>query len=272
MFSKMMQDRRDPYGFKVQDRISARRISSLKKYQLMVIGTESWLDLLKYEAVTLLVSRLPGALGLFLRSKIYPWLLGEVGRGVVFGANMTLRHPRKIRIGNATIIDDNVLIDAKGSDNRGITIGEDCFIGRNSILSCKDGDIELGDRANVGFNCNIMSSSLVRVGRDNLISAYTYLVGGGNYDLDRVDIPINKSLREDGNRGIRLDDNVWIGTHSVVLDGISIGEGAAVAAGAVVAKDIPAWSIAAGVPAAVVRQRPLDRSTRRAPGEAASPR
>jgi len=251
----MMQDRRDPYGFKVQDRISARRISSLKKYQLMVIGSESWLDLLKYETVTLLVSRLPGALGLFLRSKMYPWLLGEVGRGVVFGANMTLRHARKIRIGNATIIDDNVLIDAKGSDNHGITIGEDCFIGRNSILSCKGGDIELGDRANVGFNCNITSTSLVRVGRDNLISAYTYLVGGGNYDLGRVDIPINKSLREDRDRGIRLGDNVWIGAHSVVLDGVTVGEGAAVAAGAVVAKEVPAWSIAAGVPAAVVKQR-----------------
>jgi len=271
MFSKMMQDRRDPYGFKVQDRISARRISSLKKYQLMVIGTESWLDLLKYEAVTLLVSRLPGALGLFLRSKIYPWLLGEVGRGVVFGANMTLRHPHKIRIGNDTIIDDNVLIDAKGSDNRGITIGDDCFIGRNSILSCKDGDIELGDRANVGFNCNIMSTSLVRVGRDNLISAYAFLVGGGNYDLDRVDIPINKSLREDRNRGIRLDDNVWIGAHSVVLDGVAVGEGAAVAAGAVVAKEVPAWSIAAGVPAAVVKQRAQGDGTRGEPRAGPAP-
>jgi acetyltransferase-like isoleucine patch superfamily enzyme len=243
----------------------SRRCFTWRRYQLMVIGTESWFDLLKYEAVVLLVSRLPGALGLFLRSRMYPWLLGEVGRGVVFGANMTLRHPHKIRIGNDTIIDDNVLIDAKGSDNRGITVGDDCFIGRNSILSCKDGDIELGDRANVGFNCNIMSTSLVRVGRDNLISAYAYLVGGGNYDLDRVDIPINKSLREDRNRGIRLADDVWIGAHSVVLDGVSVGEGAAVAAGAVVARDIAAWSIAAGVPAAVVKQRPRDHGTRGEP-------
>jgi acetyltransferase-like isoleucine patch superfamily enzyme len=190
---------------------------------------------------------------------------------VVFGANMTLRHPHKIRIGNDTIIDDNVLIDAKGSDNRGITIGDDCFIGRNSILSCKDGDIELGDRANVGFNCNIMSTSLVRVGRDNLISAYTFLVGGGNYDLDRVDIPINKSLREDRNRGIRLDDNVWIGAHSVVLDGVAVGEGAAVAAGAVVAKEVPAWSIAAGVPAAVVKQRAQGDGTRGEPRAGPAP-
>jgi acetyltransferase-like isoleucine patch superfamily enzyme len=258
-------------AFKIQDRISGRRLSSRKKYQLMVVGTNSWFYLIKYEAVFLLVSRLPGALGLFLRSKMYPWVLGQVGHGVVFGANMTLRHAYKIKIGNNTIIDDNVMIDAKGSDNRGITIGDDCFIGRNSILSCKDGDIELGDRANVGFNCNIMSTSLVRVGRDNLISAYTYLVGGGNYDLDSVDIPINKSLRAERNRGIRLGDNVWIGAHSVVLDGVSIGEGAAIAAGAIVAKDMPAWSIAAGVPAAVVKQRGQARGPCREPPDGPTP-
>lgn len=256
-------------AFKIQDGISARRMSALRKYQLMVIGSESWWDLIKYELVVLLVSRVPGALGLLLRARLYPWLLGEVGKGVVFGANITLRHPHKIRIGGGSIFDDNVLLDAKGNSNAGITIGDDCFIGRNSILSCKDGDIELGDRANVGFNCNIMSTSRVRVGRDNLISAYTYLVGGGNYDLDRVDIPINKSLREDRARGIRLDDNVWIGAHSIVLDGVSVGYGSAVAAGAVVSKDMPAWSIAAGVPASVVRQRPIAADAAREPGAVA---
>jgi len=72
---------------------------------------------------------------------------------------------------------------------------------------------------------------------------------------------ISEALREDRNRGIRLGDNVWIGTHSVVLDGVSVGEGAAVAAGAVVAKEVPAWSIAARVPAAVVKQRALGHGT-----------
>jgi acetyltransferase-like isoleucine patch superfamily enzyme len=258
-------------AFKIQDPISARRMSALEKYRLLVIGTNSWWDLLRYELLVLLVSRLPGALGLLLRGRLYPWLLGKVGKGVVFGAGITLRHPGKIRIGDNSIIDDNVVLDAKGSSNRGITIGKDCFIGRNTILSCKNGDIELGDRANVSSNCSIMSTSVVRVGRDNLISAYTYLVGGGNYDLDRVDIPINKSLREDRNRGIRLDDDVWIGAHSIVLDGVSVGHGAAIAAGAVVSKDMPAWSIAAGVPASVIRQRPVDRGTSRAPCEGALP-
>ena len=83
-----------------------------------------------------------------------------------------------------------------------------------------------------------------------------YIVGGGNYDLDRTDVPINRSLREDGAHGIRLADDVWIGTHSIVLDGVSVGEGTAIAAGSVVTGDIPGRSIAAGAPARIVKERP----------------
>lgn len=119
-------------SFKVQDAISGYRGSLACKYQRMVIGSDRWWDLIRYELVVLLASRLPGALGLFLRGRLYPWLLGEVGRGVAFGTNVTLRHPHKIRVGDGVIIDDNVLLDAKGEGNRGITIGRDCFIGRNS--------------------------------------------------------------------------------------------------------------------------------------------
>jgi acetyltransferase-like isoleucine patch superfamily enzyme len=86
---------------------------------------------------------MPGALGLALRKACYPWLLGRCGRNVVFGQNVTLRHPHKIEIGDNVVIDDNCLLDAKGettrdSDRHGV------FVGRNTILSCKNGDIDLG--------------------------------------------------------------------------------------------------------------------------------
>jgi len=243
-------------SFKVQDKISGRKASSFEKYREMVIGRPGFMFFLKFELIMLFFSRLPGALGLFLRSKTYPLILGSVGRGVVFGANITFRHPHKIHIGARSIIDDNVMLDAKGNTNRGIEISEDCFVGRNSILSCKNGDIVLKERANVGFNAEIFSSKVVIIGRDNLISAYTYVVGGGNYDLNRTDVTINRSLNEDRARGVRLDDNIWIGTHSVLLDGVSIGEGSAVAAGSVVNGTIPAFVVVGGTPARVIKERP----------------
>ena len=83
---------------------------------------------------------------------------------MVFGQHVVLRHPHKIRIGDNVVIDDNCLLDAKGESNDGITIGSGVFIGRNTIVSCKNGDITIGERANIGFNCEVFSASRVTIG------------------------------------------------------------------------------------------------------------
>lgn len=243
-------------SYKVQDEVAGRQTSAMQKYQDMVIGSRSMWALIKYELIILLTCSTPGALGLVLRSKLYPLILGDVGRGVVFGRNMTLRHPHKIRIGDGVIIDDNVMLDAKGETNEGIIISDNCFVGRNSILSCKNGTIEMGRNANIGFNAEIFSSSRVVIGPDTLISAYCYVVGGGNYDPNRTDVPINRSLREDRATGITLEGNIWVGTHSVLRDGADISAGTVVAAGSVVNGPMPGWSIVGGAPAKVISKRP----------------
>ena len=87
--------------------------------------------------VTLASQSVPGALGLVLRQTLYPSLLGACGRNVVFGQNVVMRHPHKIRIGDNVVIDDHCLIDAKGDSNRGISIGSDipAMISSRSIWS-----------------------------------------------------------------------------------------------------------------------------------------
>ena len=72
--------------------------SKRQKYQDLAVGQPGLWPLLRYELIILIASHLPGALGLVLRSKLYPRLLGACGRNVFFGAGMTLRHPHKIRI------------------------------------------------------------------------------------------------------------------------------------------------------------------------------
>lgn len=241
--------------FKIQDSITGVRKSKLKRYQELIIGTDKFSYLFKYEIIVLLFSRLPGALGVLLRGKFYPMLFGKTGKGVVFGANIVIRHPKKIFIGSNVIIDDNVLLDAKGSDNSGITLKDEVFIGRNTILSCKGGEIVLEERANIGFNCEIFSSNRVIIGKDNLIAAYTYIVGGGNYKLERTDIPINQQPDFDGKGGVLTEDDVWLGAHVVLLDGTKVGKGSVIAAGAVVSGEIPQYSIAGGIPAKVLKSR-----------------
>ena len=240
---------------KIQDSISGEKQSKLKRYQHLVIGSENLAELIIYELVTILFSWVPGALGLFLRSKLYPLLLGSVGSGCVFGTGVVLRHPKKIRLGNGVIIDDNVMLDAKGQDNEGIELEDEVFIGRNSILSCKGGDILLQKRANFGFNCYIFSSNRVVIGEDTLAAAYCYLVGGGNYQLSNREIPINQQVDFEGKGGITLKGDNWLGSHAIVLDGVTIGKGSVVGAGSLVNKDVKEMVIVAGTPAQFLRDR-----------------
>ena len=242
----------DPRITVIQQELFDEKKSKVAKYQDLVVGRPGLAALVAYELVTLCASWVPGALGLFLRSKLYPLMLGRVGRNVVFGANVTLRHPHKIAIGDNVVIDDQCCLDAKGRDNRGIVIGDGVFVGRNTILSCKNGDIVLEDRANLGFNCEIFSASTVRVGSDVLMAAYTYLVGGDHL-YDRVDIPVLAQGRTA--RGIDVGSGVWLGTHVVVTDGSRVGRDAIIGAGAVVVGEIPEFAIAVGTPAKVLRDR-----------------
>ena len=235
----------------IQDAMGQPRVSALRKYQDLVLGSRSLGRLVLFELVMLTSSWVPGALGLLLRKGLYPLLLGSVGRGVVFGQGVSLRHPAKIRIGSGVTIDDLVLLDAKGEANRGIEIGDGVFLGRGTILSCKDGDIRLGDHANLGFHCEIFSGSSVTVGHHGLFAAQAYLVGGGHEfegDVAVIDQPRRS-------RGITLGDNVWLCTGAKVLDGVRIGSDVVGGANAVVNEDLPDGAIAAGVPERVLRQR-----------------
>ena len=239
---------------KVRKMLRDQRKSKAQKYQELVIGQPGLGALIKYEVVVLFCSWVPGVLGLWLRSKLYPLLLGRAGRGVIFGTNVVLRHPHKIFIGDDVVIDDNCMLDAKGESNKGIFIGDHVFVGRNSIVSCKDGNVWLEDGVNIGFNCEIFSASSVVIGQNTLVAAYCYLVGGGNYDLERPDLTF---AEQDGlnSLGIEIEADCWLGADVKILDGVTIGAGSVVGAGAVVRESIPANALAAGVPARVLRRR-----------------
>jgi acetyltransferase-like isoleucine patch superfamily enzyme len=237
---------------KAQEQLFAPGKSSGAKYAELVVGRPGWSALLKYELIVMIAQSCPGALGLVLRKALYPSLLGACGRNVVFGQNVVLRHPHKIRIGSNVVIDDNCLVDAKGDTNTGIRIGDGVFVGRNTILSCKNGDIELADGANLGFNCEVFSASRVTIGRSVLMAAYSYVIGG-DHDFSDPAKPVLEQTRTSA--GVAIGDGVWVGAGAKILDGVTIGDGAVIGAGAVVRDAVPANAIAVGIPARVVGSR-----------------
>ena len=137
--------------------------------------------------------------------------------------------------------------------NRGIDIGDGVFLGRGTILSCKDGDIALGEQTNLGFHCEIFSGSSVTVGRHGLFAAQAYLVGGGHQFEDAEQAVIDQPRTS---KGITLGDNVWLGTGAKVLDGVRDRQATSSSARtAWSTADLPDGAIAAGVPARVLRRR-----------------
>lgn len=249
---------KDVYG-SIQKELGDGRKSLGGKYRDIFIGRPGLGAFLSYAFLNWL-ARFDGALGYALRKWFYPRLLGEVGRGAVFGKRLTIRHPHKVRIGAGTVIDDDAVLDAKGEENDGIRIGAGAYIGRGAILSCKEGSIRVGDHANISANCTLLSETEVALGSHCFLAGNCYLVAGGNHSFADLSKPImlQPSLSKGG---IHIGDDVWLGAGVIVLDGVTIGGHSIVGAGSTVTIDLPEYSFARG-------SRALKVEDRRPPGAA----
>jgi len=230
--------------------------SALKRYQQVVVGTGSWARLLYFEWCQLLAG-FPGAAGLALRRLFWPRLFGACGKGVMFGSRLTLRHPHRIRLGQRVVLSEGCVLDARTPESDcAIVLGDDVMLANDVLLSCKGGRIELGSHTGLGPRTVVQSTTgnPVTIGSDVFVGAMSYVTGGGNYHVERLDVPMwRQGMKEMG--GTSLGDDVWLGAHVSVLGGVTIGSGSIVAAGAVVSKSLPERAVAMGVPARVVRTR-----------------
>ncbi|GAB2608518.1 acyltransferase [Pseudactinotalea suaedae] len=153
-----------------------------------------------------------------------------------------------------------------GSGVADVELGEQCFI--SPLAAVQVERLVLGTRSYIaghayvtgslvtGEHCTINTSAVVRgdvtLGHAVRIGAHTSLLAF-NHTMTDPDVPVFRQPMSQ--RGITIGDDVWIGSHVVVLDGVTIGDRAVVAAGSVVTKDVPAGAIVAGNPAQVKKWR-----------------
>lgn len=165
------------------------------------------------------------------------------GTWVRFGEIGLLKCPKCISIGNGTKFGDYFFLTAwdRFSTEYGIqkmnpelTIGENCDFGAFNHITCTN-KVKIGNGVLTGKWVTITDNSH----------------GDTSFEMQRIP----PTLRPIVSKGpVVIGDNVWIGDKSTILPGITIGEGAVVAANAVVTKDVPAYSVAAGNPAKIVKQ------------------
>lgn len=177
-----------------------------------------------------------------LKSKIRSFLLfGSVNRvhfglgvrisgRIKFGKNISIRDYSNIR-GKNVVIEDNVFIHENVliRSNEHIIIGEGTTINRNCCVLAK---------AVIGKQCSI-APNVVIIGSNHIFSDPT------------------KTIKEQGSelKGVTIEDDVWIATNTTILDGVTIGKGSVIAAGAVVNKDVAPYSVVGGVPAKFLKKR-----------------
>ncbi|WP_291733471.1 DapH/DapD/GlmU-related protein [Leisingera sp. F5] len=230
--------------------------SALNKYLKRVVGSRRKTDLLKYELITMLLTNFPGAAGLILRQKIYPLLVGHYGKGTAVSRGVTLRCPNRLSLGAGSMIDDGVFFDIK-SDAAAVTLGARSQIMHGAHFETGySGHITLGDDCYVGAFAILNGYGGLEIGNNALIAGHCHIVSGNHCFAD-----LSQPMNSQGiaGQGIIIEDDVWLGAGVKVLDGIRIGRGSIVSAGAVVTRDVPPCSIMGGVPAKLIRQRRQER-------------
>ena len=127
-------------------------------------------------------------------------------------------------------------------------------IGSNSFLNANNSLIKIGNNfnSNKNLHLNAASGGKIVIG-DNVLVGPNVVFRSSNHNITDINIPIRSQGTKIGD--IIVGNNVWIGSNCVILMGVKIGEGAVIAAGAVVNKDVPSFNVVGGVPAKIIKSR-----------------
>jgi len=132
-----------------------------------------------------------------------------------------------------------------------IFLGNRCALFDDVIISGV-GELRIGDDTTIGHNCVLVPRERIEIGRNCMLAAFCYVLDV-DHEFDDTDVPIpQQGLRI---KPVIIGDDVWVGAHTIILRGVQIGNGAVIGANSVVTRDVPAYAIAAGNPAKVVRYR-----------------
>ncbi len=113
------------------------------------------------------------------------------------------------------------------------------------------GAISIGSHSGIGINAYVQGPLTIG---DHVMMGPEVMIYTSNHAISRIDLPMSLQGHMPS-RPVVIGDDVWIGARVIILPGVTIGKGAVLGAGAVVAKDVPDWAIVVGNPAKVIKLR-----------------
>lgn len=158
-----------------------------------------------------------------------------------------LYRPRFLKCGKLLRVDSGVILKKKNAE---ILVGNKVFLHRHVKLSAWGTDqkakISIGDRTYIGDRTEIHAGAHVSIGNDTVI-AWDVCIMDRDYHKLNADMEVYKP--------VTIGNHVWIGCHSIILKGITVGDGAVVAAGSVVTHDVPPGALVGGNPARIIKEQ-----------------
>lgn len=218
-----------------------------------VVPNDLFADRSPRDVAQILSKVLPMALrGVLLRPR-----LRRAAGLVLIGRGVRVRNPQYISLGRSFVAED--YSEIQGISREGIVFGDKVTIGSFAMIRPSGYygreigvGLSVGDFSNIGAYCYIGCSGGITIGRNVMMSPRVSLFAE-NHNFASLDLP----MRNQGvtRAPIVIEDDCWLASGSTILAGVRVGQGAVVAAGAVVTKDVPAYAIVGGVPARVIGRR-----------------
>lgn len=155
-----------------------------------------------------------------------------------------------INIHKTVSLSANVILDNKFGGE--INIGKNCELLNGVMLMTYGGNITIGNNCSINPYTILYGHGNLSIGNDVLIAGHCLIIPA-NHKFEDLEILIRKQGLY--TKGIVIENNVWIGAGCRILDGITIGEGSIIAAGAVVNKDVAPFTVVGGIPAKFIKLR-----------------
>lgn len=150
--------------------------------------------------------------------------------------------------------------DVRITNGKNIYLGDNCSIQEHCVIETvfnmpKPPKLKIGNGMSLGQYSHITCATSVEIGTNLLTGRFVLITDNAHGKSTREILRIAPMQREIYSKGpIKIGDNVWIGDKVSIMPGVTIGDGAIIAANSVVTHDVPAYSLAAGIPAKIIKQ------------------
>lgn len=197
-------------------------------------------------------------LSVFFLRGCYERLFFAQSKGMVLvGKGASIRYARYLSVGKDFILEDNAELNCMARQK--IILGDRVTIGKNAIVrpvnlygSEIGVGLKIGNNSSIGPYSYIGCSGLIEIGNNVIMSPRVSIYAENHLFNDKDVLIMKQGVKREF---VKIEDNCWIAANSVILSGVTIGQGSVVAAGSVVTKDVPPGSVVAGVPAKVIKSR-----------------